>query len=72
MRLAPSSFHARFNEPLANLFRTLATEALALLEKQRPRLPSIFAPLREVAVALSHPSLGDVVAAFGTTDPGGS
>jgi hypothetical protein len=48
VRLAPSSFQARFNEALVNLFRTLATDAQSALERRKPKLQSVFAPLREV------------------------
>ena len=48
VRLAPSSFHARFNDALTVLMRTLALEALEQLAASRPKLRAVFAPFREV------------------------
>jgi hypothetical protein len=48
VRLAPSSFYARFSESLTSLFRTLALDALSELSRHQPKLKAAFAPLREV------------------------
>jgi hypothetical protein len=48
VRLAPSSFYARFNDALNVLVRTLALESLEQLASGRPKLRAVFAPFREV------------------------
>ena len=48
IRLAPSSFHARFSEELTSLMRTLSLEALQRQARSRPRLKAVFAPFVEV------------------------
>lgn len=48
VRLAPSSFHARFTPELTELMRTVATDALGRASKRRPKLRALFAPFREV------------------------
>jgi hypothetical protein len=48
IRLAPSSFHARFSEQLTALKRTLSLEALQRQARARPRLKAVFAPFVEV------------------------
>jgi hypothetical protein len=48
VRLAPSSFYARFTAPLVELMRTLTFEALEQLGRKRPKMRSVFAPFREV------------------------
>jgi len=51
VRLASSSFQARFTRPLVVLMRCLAVEALQTLSQARPAMKSTFAPFREVLVA---------------------
>ena len=48
VRLAPSSFHARFSAPLAQLMRTLLLDALERLGRSRPKTRAVFAPFVEV------------------------
>ena len=48
VRLAPSSFHARFTGELTQLLRILTTDALEQLAKRRPKLRAVFSPFREV------------------------
>lgn len=48
VRLAPSSFHARFTPELAELLRSLTHEALGRASRHRPKLRAVFAPFREV------------------------
>lgn len=48
IRLASSSFQARFTRPLVVLMRCLALEALDGLGHARPALQGVFAPFREV------------------------
>jgi len=47
-RLAPSSFHARFNASMVKLVRALTVEALGTLARARPRLRSVLAPFLDV------------------------
>jgi hypothetical protein len=48
VRLAPSSFHARFDARLVELLRQLTTDALSRAQRSRPRLRGVFAPFVEV------------------------
>jgi IS4 transposase len=48
VRLAPSSFHARFNAPLVDLMQTLTAEALQRVSHLRPKLRGVLAPFVEV------------------------
>lgn len=48
VRLAPSSFHARFNEPLVALMQKLTLDALRRAGRLRPKLRGILAPFVEV------------------------
>ena len=48
VRLAPSSFHARFSEELVELMRKLTLEALQRAGRVRPKLRGILAPFVEV------------------------
>ncbi len=69
VRLAPSSFHARFNGALVELMRKLTLEALERTARARPNLRGVFAPFVEVlaidaalirlhsALAASYPSV---------------
>jgi len=65
VRLAPSSFHARFTAGLAELMRTLLTEALQRQAKLRTKMRHLFAPFIEVlAVDSSLVRLHDALADF--------
>jgi len=48
VRIASSSFQARFTRPLVVLMRRLALDALDVLGRARPALQGVFAPFREV------------------------
>jgi len=48
VRLAPSSFHARFNGSLVRLLERLTKDALDRAQRSRPRLRGILAPFVEV------------------------
>lgn len=48
VRLAPSSFHARFTAGLVELMRMLVVEGLGQLARYRPKLRGVFAPFQEV------------------------
>lgn len=48
VRLAPSSFHARFNSGLVQLLEKLTMAALKRAQRSRPRLRGILAPFVEV------------------------
>lgn len=48
MRLAPSSFYARFTPGLTKLMRALAMSAIRQFAERRPKLRDVFAPFVEV------------------------
>jgi len=64
VRLAPSSFHARFTPQLTKLMRALAVGTVRQLAEHRPKLRAVFAPFIEVLAVDSsllrlHDCLGD-------------